>query len=127
MGGLLEAGALDVALIPIHVKKNRPGTLLQTIYAPGLRGRVEGLLFAESTTLGVRYSTLERAVLEREPATVETAWGPVAGKVAHHGGKARFAPEYESCRNIARREDLPLRDIYNAALAAFAAGQSAGK
>ena len=120
MERLLDAGALDVVLIPVHMKKNRPGTLLQAIYAPHLRGAVQALLFAESTTLGVRYFPLERAVLEREAVTVATPWGQVAGKVAHHGGSVRFAPEYESCRAIALREKVPLREVYRAAQAAFA-------
>ena len=122
MERLLDAGALDVVLIPVHMKKNRPGTLLQAIYDPHLRGAMQALLFAESTTLGVRYFSLERAVLARETVTVETCWGQVAGKVARHGGSVRFAPEFESCRAIALREKVPLREVYRAAQAAFSPG-----
>ena len=112
MERLLEAGALDVCLIPVQMKKNRPGTLIQTLYPPHLRDAVTALLFSEVTTLGVRFRTLERRVLARESARVRTPWGEVEGKVSHHQGKARFSPEFESCRKLARERNLPLRDVY---------------
>jgi uncharacterized protein (TIGR00299 family) protein len=119
MERLLEAGALDVALLPIQMKKNRPGTQVQVIYPPSLRDAMLELLFSESTTLGVRYHSLERAVLPREEATVNTQWGMVRGKVAQLGGTARFAPEYEACREIARKAGVPLQEVYQAAQAAW--------
>lgn len=119
MERLFEDGALDVSLIPVHMKKNRPGTLIQVLYAPNLRGRITARLFSEVTTLGVRYRSLERTVVEREAVTVSTSWGEVAGKVARHRDAVRFAPEYESCREVALREGIPLRDVYRAAQAAW--------
>ncbi len=101
------------------MKKNRPGTMIQALYPPALRPVVTGLLFAESTTLGVRFRALERITLPREAAAVDTPWGRVAGKVARHGGTARFAPEYESCQARAREHGVPLRDVYQAALQAW--------
>ncbi|MCH8883623.1 MAG: nickel pincer cofactor biosynthesis protein LarC [SAR324 cluster bacterium] len=123
MERLLAAGALDVALIPIHMKKNRPGTLLQALYPPDMRGTVEALLFAESTTLGIRYHRLERTALVRETVTVETRWGAVTGKAARHAGRLRFAPEFEDCRRIAERESVPLQEVYREAEAAFSREQ----
>ncbi len=123
MERLLAAGALDVALIPIHMKKNRPGTLLQALYPPAMRGTVEALLFAESTTLGIRYHRLERTALMREAVTVQTRWGAVTGKAARHAGRLRFAPEFEDCRRIAERESVPLQEVYRAAEAAFSREQ----
>jgi uncharacterized protein (TIGR00299 family) protein len=116
---LLSAGALDVALVPIQMKKNRPGTQIQVLYPPDLREAVLGLLFGEATTLGVRYHALERAVLEREEVRVATPWGEVAGKVAHWQGRARFSPEFESCRALALKAQVPLREVYRAAQLAF--------
>lgn len=115
MERLLEAGALDVVLVPVQMKKNRPGTQIQVLYPPALRDAVLELIFSEVTTLGVRYHTLERVVLPREQARVVTAWGAVSGKVTRVGDKLRFAPEFESCRALAKRAGVPLQDIYRAA------------
>ena len=123
MERLLEAGALDVCLIPVQMKKNRPGTLIQTLYPPRLRDTVAALLFSEVTTLGVRFRTLERMTLARESARVRTPWGEVEGKVSHHEGKSRFSPEFESCRKLARERNVPLRDVYLEATRAWAEGQ----
>lgn len=119
MERLLEAGALDVALLPIQMKKNRPGTQVQVLYPPALRERMLGLMFSEATTLGVRYHTLERAVLPREAVAVQTPWGEVKGKVATVEGKARFTPEYESCREHAKKAGVPLQEVYQAAQQAW--------
>ena len=120
MERLLAAGALDVALLPVHMKKNRPGTLLQVLYVPALREAVQGLLFSEATTLGVRHYAVTRTALPREVVTVPTPWGPVQGKVATFRGRRRFAPEFESCRTLALRAGVPLRDVYQAAEHAWA-------
>ncbi|MEE8434317.1 MAG: nickel pincer cofactor biosynthesis protein LarC [bacterium] len=126
MERLLEAGALDVCLIPVQMKKNRPGTLIQTLYPPHLRDSVTALLFSEVTTLGVRFRTLERMVLARESARVRTPWGEVEGKVSHHEGKSRFSPEFESCRKLARERNIPLRDVYLEATRAWGGEQEGG-
>jgi len=118
---LFAAGALDAVLLPIQMKKGRPGTLVQVLYPPALREAVQAVLFRESTTLGVRHYSAERTVLAREPATVATPWGEVTGKVGSFAGERRFAPEYESCRRVALAAGVPLRDVYRAAEAAFAA------
>lgn len=119
MERLLEGGALDVALLPIQMKKNRPGTQVQVLYPPALRERMLGLMFSEATTLGVRYHTLERAVLPREAVAVRTLWGEVKGKVATVEGKARFTPEFESCRELAKKAGVPLQEVYQAAQQAW--------
>ena len=89
------------------------------LYPPALRDTVVALLFSEATTLGVRYHTLERAVLPREEVKVMTPWGEVCGKVAQFDGRARFAPEFETCRAVARHADVPLREVYQAAQQAY--------
>jgi hypothetical protein len=121
MERLLAAGALDVVLIPVYMKKNRPGTLVQTLYRPELHDAMQELLLAETTTLGVRTWRLERTTLAREIVTVTTPWGEVSGKVARLPGGPRFAPEFESCRIAAQRAQVPLQEVYRAAQAAFEA------
>ncbi|MDH5752009.1 MAG: nickel pincer cofactor biosynthesis protein LarC [Deltaproteobacteria bacterium] len=122
MERLLEAGALDVVLIPVHMKKNRPGTMLQVLYPEELHDEMLALLFSESTTLGVRYRSLERAVLPRREETVPTDFGSIRGKVARLGQTERFTPEFDSARAAARQHGVPLREVYRAAGRAFEDG-----
>ncbi len=117
---LLELGALDVALVPVQMKKNRPGTQLQVLYPPALHDRMLAVLLEETTTLGVRVQTCQRVVLLRERHEVQTPWGPLPGKLARIGGRPRFTPEFEACRELAHRLGLPLQQVYRAAEQAFA-------
>ncbi len=117
---LLEAGALDVAFIPIFMKKNRPATRLEVLCRPAEAARLEALLFAETSTLGVRVERVERHALPRAIQRVQTPWGAVRLKVAAlPGGGSRAAPEYEDCRRLAREHNLPLRRVAQAALRAW--------
>lgn len=108
MERLLEAGALDVTLGPLVMKKNRPGTLLRVVARPELQEAVAQLIFAETTTLGLRIYSAERRVQSRRVENVETPHGPVRIKV---GGDGAFAPEYDDCRELARRTGTPLKEI----------------
>jgi uncharacterized protein (TIGR00299 family) protein len=118
---LFAAGALDVFTQPVFMKKNRPGTLLTVLVPDSGLPAVEEVLFAETTTLGLRRYSVERRKLQRRPHTVSTPWGPVQGKLAWSEGRpAIFAPEYEDCARIARSHGVPLRQVYQAALAAYA-------
>ncbi len=117
MDRLYEDGALEVYLLPIFTKKNRPGTLVQVL------GRIEQLeklmqrLLAESTSLGVRYHHTTRLTLEREMVTVESPFGAIRVKqITDLGGEKRIVPEYEVCRKIAIESRLPLRSVYEAIL-----------
>jgi pyridinium-3,5-bisthiocarboxylic acid mononucleotide nickel chelatase len=117
---LWEAGVLDVYATAIQMKKNRPGVTLSVLCRAAELAAVEAILFRETTTLGVRRWPVERHVLQRQPHQVRTAWGPVAGKVGWLAdGQPRFAPEFESCRQIAATHGVPLRDVYEAACRAF--------
>lgn len=112
MAGLFKAGALDVALAPLHMKKNRPGMGL-TVIAP--LAAKEGLLakiFADSTTLGVRVMEVERVTAHRWFETIVTPYGPLQVKVMEYGGRRRLLPEYEACRQMAEAQGLPLIEIY---------------
>lgn len=117
---LLEAGALDVTLTPVFMKKDRPGFTLTVLAAPADRLRLGDVLFAETTTLGIREYAAQRRVLERTWQEVETAFGRVRVKTAADGGAARnFAPEYEDCRRIAKEKNVPFKDVWQAANFAF--------
>src|SRR5207244_1299741 len=95
---LLEAGALDATLQPLEMKKGRSGTLLSVIAKPEDREALAQIIFAETSTLGLRIYSAERRVLARNWLEVETPHGKVRMKVADGGS---FAPEYEDCRRIA--------------------------
>jgi uncharacterized protein (TIGR00299 family) protein len=112
MSALFQAGAVDVAYFPLQMKKNRPGVGL-TIVAPlDSRETVLAALFAESTTLGVRLQEMERVAVNRWLETMETPYGPLQVKVAEIGGRRRLLPEYEACRALAMKHNLPLLEVY---------------
>jgi hypothetical protein len=113
MERLFEAGALDVWLVPVQMKKNRPGVLVQTVARPSDRERLADLILRESTTLGVRFQPMERRILERGSVELESPWGPLAVKRARDpDGVWRALPEYEACRRVAREHGVALREVY---------------
>lgn len=121
MDRLLESGALDVTLTPVHMKKNRPGTVLTVIAKPEDREKLAGIVFAETTTLGLRYYTAERRVLRREIVEVDTAHGRVRVKLSDNGA---MAPEYDDCRRLALEQNVPLKQIMIEATTAALAARS---
>jgi uncharacterized protein (TIGR00299 family) protein len=116
MERLFAAGALDVTLTPVFMKKNRPGTLISAIAAPEIAEELAAVLFAETSTLGLRMISAERRVLAREIAEVETSFGTIRVKYNDRGG---FAPEYEDCRRLAAEKGVPLRVVISEANEAF--------
>jgi len=108
MERLLAVGALDVTLTPVYMKKNRPGALLSVIARPDDRDRLAAVIFAETSTLGLRIQMAERRVEARNTAEVETRFGKVRVKISASGA---FAPEYEDCRKLALETGAPLKDI----------------
>lgn len=115
---LFGAGAADVTLVPVHMKKGRPAVLLQVLVAPALRDEIAAVLFAETTTIGIRFHAVARLTLARELMEVATRYGPIAVKIAHGPAGRTVAPEYESCRLAAEHHRVPLRLVYDAARAA---------
>jgi pyridinium-3,5-bisthiocarboxylic acid mononucleotide nickel chelatase len=105
---LLEFGALDVSLQPITMKKGRPGTLLRVIARPEHREAIAQVIFAETSTLGMRMYTAERRVQARTFTEVETPYGKVRIKVSSEGS---YAPEYEDCRQLAAKSGVALKQI----------------
>ncbi|MBI1355806.1 MAG: nickel pincer cofactor biosynthesis protein LarC [Acidobacteria bacterium] len=119
-GRLLDEGALDVTMTPAYMKKDRPGYVLSVLAKPLDRDRLADVLFAETTTIGVRYSSAWRRVLERTWATVGTPYGEVRVKVASEGDQVRnFAPEYEDCKKLAQAQSVPLKAVWHAAVQAY--------
>lgn len=117
---LEEAGALDVATSALQMKKGRPGTLLSVQCQANDADRLAQIVFRETSTLGLRRSTVSRMVLPRQQTQVATAWGDIAGIVAKlPGGAQRFSPEYASCREMADKNNIPLADVDAAARWAF--------
>lgn len=119
-GLLLDAGALDVQISAVQMKKNRPGQTLRVLARPEDAPRCEELLFRETPTLGVRRWEAERTILVRESATVTTSWGPIPGKVVRPApGLVRFRPETDACRSVAAAFKLPLQEVLSAAERAY--------
>lgn len=108
---LWEAGALDVTTAPIGMKKNRPGVQLTCLCRLEDREKLVSVLFAHTTTLGVRESLCTRYTLARSQRTVETEHGPVRVKEARGWGVTREKPEYEDVANIAREQGLTLDQV----------------
>ncbi len=117
---LWQAGALDVFTTPIQMKKGRPAVMLSVLCREADVERVESILFRETSTLGVRRHAVRRSTLRRQPHSVATPWGPVAGMLAWHGAEPpRFSPEFESCQQVAQQHGVPLKDVYEAAQKAY--------
>ena len=117
---LWDAGALDVATSPLQMKKDRPGILLAVQCHPADAEKMAGIIFRETTTLGLRRSTVDRITLPRTQESVSTDWGNIDGILATlPDGTHRFSPEYASCQQIADKQKVPLAEVYAAARQAF--------
>jgi uncharacterized protein (TIGR00299 family) protein len=120
----LEAGALDAWAAPVTMKKGRPGLLVSALVDEPRRAAVTRVLFAETTTLGVRRTAVRREALSRELRTVETAYGAVRVKVGLERGQELGAhPEYEDCLARAREKGVSVKEVMAAALAAHRGGR----
>lgn len=117
MERLFAAGARDVFLLPIQMKKNRPGVLLWVLCRTADRETLTAVIFSETSTLGVRSYPVTRAALRRAHKEVSTPYGRVRVKLAYGpGGQVHLAPEYEDCKRLARERQVPLKAVYDAAL-----------
>ena len=113
MERLFEDGALDVYWIPVFMKKNRPGTMIQVLCKPGMEKGLIHRIMMETSTSGIRSYPVGRYTLQREITAVETAYGSVAiKKIIDPEGRVRMVPEYDACREIALSRNLPLQTVY---------------
>lgn len=126
MESALKVGALDVWVIPLTMKKGRPGHLLGALVTGQTREAVTRCLFRECTTLGIRSHAVERTALARHYETVETPWGPVRLKIGSHSswGELNVHPEFDDCLALAEKHGVPVKTVTLAALAARASKTS---
>jgi len=114
---LLDAGALDAWFTPIQMKKNRPAVQLSALCRPENAPELRALLFVHTSTLGVRQQEVQRYSLPRRIETLNTRFGPIRVKLAQVApGRWQAAPEFEDCLAAARAHDVPLAEVYRAAL-----------
>lgn len=119
---LMKAGALDTFLTPIQMKKNRPGVMVTVLCDEPRISTIEEILFRETTTLGIRRYPVSRHKLKRQPTEVETRYGTVRGKLGWSDDRPpSFSPEHDDCARIAAAQGVALRDVYDAAQAAYQA------
>jgi len=112
---LMTVGALDVVLMPVFMKKNRPGVLLQVLSRHEDKDKLINEILSETSSIGLRYYAANRRLLPRETVSIETHWGRVpVKKVQRPNNKTELVPEYEACRKVAEKHDIPLREIYDA-------------
>ena len=112
MERLLKAGARDVHYVPAFMKKNRPAWVLNVICKEEDMETLQNIIFEETTTIGIRYTRMERAILQREQRIVQTPWGEAQVKVCTLNGKEQFYPEYESVAELSRANEIPFVEIY---------------
>jgi uncharacterized protein (TIGR00299 family) protein len=119
---LLEAGAWDVYRSAVQMKKGRTGVQLTVLSSPERSPALRELLLRETTTIGLRWRLENKMALEREFGEVETPWGKVRIKIARwpSGAVANASPEYEHCRALAREHGVPLKQVMQEAMRAFA-------
>ena len=116
----LAAGALDVFYTPIQMKKNRPGVLLTVLCVEADTDKFAELILRETSSFGVRCHTAARRKLRREFAAVKTPFGKVTVKIGKLDDRVvQAAPEFESCKKLAERAKVPLKQIYEAAIKAL--------
>ena len=115
MERLLACGALDVAFVPLQMKKNRPGVLLRVLGRPNDAQRLAELVLEHTSALGARVQVVERLIAPRSERRVQTPFGEVRVKLKHLGDRVVAAPEYEDCAHLARSLGVPLADVFAAA------------
>jgi len=113
---LLDAGAHDVWLTPIQMKKTRPGTIITVLCSPAEASALKRILLEETSTFGLRTSTVMKKAVEREVIEVETPWGKVAVKVGREGNRiTNVSPEFADCARIAGEHGVPIKEVFRRA------------
>jgi uncharacterized protein (TIGR00299 family) protein len=111
---LFVAGARDVFLTPIQMKKNRPGTLLRVIAEPKDRDALARTILSETSTIGIRYYPVGRIILKRKSEKLKTPYGTIRVKIVEEpNGKKRIAPEYDDLKRLAAAKNIPLKLLYD--------------
>lgn len=108
---VLSEGATDAYITPVLMKKGRPGFVLSVLMSESVLDRISSVIFAESTTLGLRIQTIRRSKVHREVGTASTSLGSVKIKESSVDGRKRISVEFEDCKRIAEEKGLPLKDV----------------
>ena len=121
---LLAAGALDVYCTAVSMKKNRPGTQISVICRLTEAGRLEGILYQESTTFGIRRHICQRSMLAREHVTVATAFGAIRIKVGYLNHQpTTWSVEFGDCQRAAEKHQVSIKEVIAAATAGYKMGE----
>ena len=118
MDRLFEGGALDVLMVPVYMKKNRPGIMIKVICDDKKREELTGIIFSESTTAGVRSYIAERDILRRRDGKLKTKFGVLKVKMLGEPKSERIVPEFEECKKVALKRKIPLKKVYEEIYAA---------
>jgi uncharacterized protein (TIGR00299 family) protein len=128
MEKLFTTGALDVCYTSVQMKKNRPGTKVEVLCPPDKRVEIARCLFAETSTIGLRYHLVHRQTLRRSICRVATCFGQIQVKcTTDPDGRKHYAPEYEACRKIALKNKVPLLRVYEVVAKAGKDGDCVGE
>ena len=109
---LFKAGALDVFFTPIFMKKNRPAYRMTVACRKENMMKLQNIIFRETTTIGIRYRTEYRTELERKNIEIDTKYGKIKAKKIENNGETYIYPEYESLKEVASKNNIPLKDLY---------------
>ena len=110
---LFKNGALDVFFTPIFMKKNRPAYRLSVTCKQEDLKKMQNIIFKQTTTIGIRYRKEYRTVLKREEVEIETKYGKIKAKKVENNGEKYIYPEYESIKEIAEKNNIPIKELYN--------------
>lgn len=111
---ILGIGALDVYTQSIYMKKNRPAVKLSVLCEKDNLNKIIEFILKETTTFGIRFNEFKRETLDRKFIKIKTTYGNISVKLAYHKDKiVKYTPEYEECKIIAKKENIPLKDVYD--------------
>lgn len=116
MEALLEEGALDVFYTPIYMKKNRPAVKLSVLCLEKQIGKMQKVMFKETTTIGIRMYKTNRVCMDREWITTPTRYGDIRIKIAKYDDIIKYSPEYEDCKLRAKECGVPVQTVYQTVL-----------
>ena len=109
---LFQNGALDVFFTPIYMKKNRPAYRMTVVCRTKDMSKLQNIIFRETTTIGIRYRFEYRNCLKRELTEIDTKYGKIKAKKVENNGETYIYPEYESAKEVALKNNIPLKDLY---------------
>jgi uncharacterized protein (DUF111 family) len=111
---ILGVGALDIYTQSIYMKKNRPAVKLSVLCEKDNLNKIIEFILKETTTFGIRFNEFKRETLDRKFIKIKTTYGNISVKLVYHKDKiVKYTPEYEECKIIAKKENIPLKDVYD--------------